>query len=417
MTFDLSDPGPFYQLLISLLLGLVVGLQRQWTEAPLGGIRTLPLVTLLGAVCAILSDKYGAIVIALGFAGTVAAIVMGDLAHLRDKEKAKKHSTLVSEFSMLLMFAVGVMVHQGPPWLAAALAGGVAVILQAKIGLHGIVERFGARDIKAIMQFVLISLVILPIVPDETYGPLGVFNPREAWLMVVLIVAISLSGYIAYKFFGERAGTLAGGILGGIISSTATTLTYAKKSSASKYAAQAAIVIALSWTVLYVRVALASLVAAPQFLAVLPPLAVMFLASAASVAWLWRRAETKHKGMPAQENPTQLGTALTFGAIYAAVLLAVAFAKHNLGHAGLAAVAVVSGMTDVDAITLSAARLVATGKLTQAEAWPLIVTGIVSNTFVKAGLVFALGGKALFRRLLPPFGVTTAAGILLLLFW
>lgn len=413
MALENSELSPFYQLLISLFLGLLVGLQRQWAGSPLGGIRTFSLVALLGTVCAILAEKYGSWLIALGFIGTITGVVLGDLTK-GSKADRQKHSGLVTEFAMLLMFAIGVMVHHGPPWLAAAIAGGLAIIMQSKLQLHGMVARFSDKEIRAVMQFVLISLVILPIVPDQTFGPYDVLNPREAWLMVVLIVAISLAGYIIYKFFGERAGLLLGGILGGVISSTATALSYSKRKG---NASQAAVVIAIACTVLYLRVILAVQLAAPQFREILAPLAIMFATSAASTLWLWKNRGEHKKGMLPQENPTELKTALTFGAIYAVVLLAVAFAKSNFGNAGMAAVAVLSGMTDMDAITLSTARLVANSKLSAAEAWPVIITGVVSNTCFKGGLVFVFGGKDLFVRLALPLIATAASGILLLLFW
>ncbi|MDI1229292.1 MAG: DUF4010 domain-containing protein [bacterium] len=417
MSLDTTVANPFYQLLVSLVLGLIVGLQREWADSPLGGIRTFSLIALLGTTCALLAERHGGWIIAVGFAGTIAAMVVGDIAKMQ-KIDPQKHSGLVTEFAMLLMFAIGVLVHHDPLWLAAALAGGLAVILQAKPELHGFVARFSTKEIRAIMQFLLISLVILPIVPNRTFGPLDVFNPHEAWLMVVLIVAISLAGYISYKFFGEKAGVLLGGILGGVISSTATTLTYAKrKGDSGKNLSQAALLILIAWTVLYCRVFLASFVAAPQFQAVLAPLGIMFTVSAAATLWLWRNAEKHQKGMPPQDNPTEIKTALTFAVLYSIVLFAVAFAKQNFGHAGLTAVAILSGLTDMDAITLSTARLVANGKLQQAEAWPLIVISIISNTIFKSGLVLAFGGRELFRPLAMPILATIATGIGLLVLW
>lgn len=413
MALEANELSPFYQLLVSLFLGLLVGLQRQWAGSPLGGIRTFSLVSLLGTVCAILAEKYGGWLIAIGFLGTIVGVVLGDLTRVH-KADSHKHSGLVTEFAMLLMFAIGVLVHHGPALLAAALAGGLAIIMQAKLELHGMVARFSDKEIRAIMQFVLISLVILPVVPDQAYGPYDVFNPREAWLMVVLIVAISLAGYIIYKFFGEKAGVMLGGILGGLISSTATTLSYSKRKGNP---ASAAVVIAIACSVLYLRVLLAVLLAAPQFKEIIAPISLMFAASAAATFWLWRSKRDYHRGMPAQENPTELRTALTFGALYSIVLLAVAFAKHNLGATGMALVAILSGMTDMDAITLSTARLVANGRLLSNEAWPIIVLAVVSNTCFKSGLVFFFGDRALFKKLVLPFLAAAATGIGLLLFW
>lgn len=414
MTMIDSDAlGPPGQLAVSLLLGLLVGLQRQWADSRLGGIRTFALVSFLGTICALLAEEYGGWLVALGFLGTIAGIALGDLKNGREGNR-QKHSVLVTEFAMMLMFTIGVFVHHAPPWLAAALAGGLAILMQAKLELHGIVARFSAREIRAIMQFVLISLVILPVVPDQTFGPYGVFNPREAWLMVVLIVAIGLVGYIIYKFLGKTAGIALSGALGGLISSTATTFSCARSKGNISYTA---VVIAIACTILYPRILLAAHLAAPQFRELIAPLCIMCAASGLAAFLLWLRVESKYKGMPPQENPTELKAALAFGVLYSVAQLAVAFAKDRFGNAGMTAVALLSGMTDMDVVTLSTVRLVANGRLEDAEAWRLIVTGIVSNTFFKGGIVFILGGRLLFSKLIPFFGATATTGIALLFLW
>lgn len=417
MQLNIADVHPFHQLIISLILGLLVGLQRQWAESPLGGIRTFSLISLLGTACALLADQYGGWVIALGFLGTIAAMIVGHMSK-GSRTNPLEHSGLVTEFAMLLMFTSGVLVRVGPIWLAATLAGILAVILQAKIELHGLASRFKEKEIKAIMQFVLISLVIFPIVPNETYGPLDVLNPHNIWLMVVLIIAISLSGYIIYKFCGEKAGVLLGGILGGLISSTATTMTYSRRSKElTKAIPQNALLILVAWTVLYVRVFFEITVAAPQFREVFAPLGIMFSVSILSTLWLWKGADKSHKGMPHQSNPTELKTALTFALLYSGVLMATAFSKQYFGSKGLTVVALLSGVTDVDAITLSTARLVDTGKLLPKEGWSVIVAAIMSNIFFKGILTVVLGGKTLFNTIVIAWTSTLAAGLFLLWAW
>jgi uncharacterized membrane protein (DUF4010 family) len=410
----IEDTHPFQQLIISLVLGLLVGLQRQWADSPLGGIRTFALISLLGTICAFLADKYGAWIVAVGFVGTIAAMVAGDIAK-KDKVSSQEHSGLVTEFAMMLMFATGALVHIGPVWLAATLAGSLAVILQAKLELHGIVSRFTAKEIRAIMQFVLISLVILPVVPDKNYGPFDALNPHQIWLMVVLMVAISLTGYIIYKFYGAKAGVLLGGILGGLISSTATTLTYAKRSKGDSTSAfQNAIIILIAWGMLYGRVAVEIAVVSPQFRTVWIPLGAMFLASALPTIWLWSRSGNDNKGMPKQDNPTELRMAVLFGVLYSVVLFAATCAKSYFGTSGLMVVGVLSGLTEIDAITLSTARMVATGSLQQQEAWPVIVSAILANTVFKAGLVALWGGRAMLRKIGLPLGATVATALVLL---
>lgn len=412
MLFQDSELQLFSQVLVSLGLGLLVGLQRQWAESPLGGIRTFALTSLLGTSSAYLAESFGPWTLAAGFAATAGVALAG---RLRARAADPEHSGLVTELALLLTFVVGAMTRTGPIWLAAALGGIVAITLQAKGELHGIASRFNRRELKAIMQFVLVALVLFPLMPDRAFGPYDVLNPHDIWRMVLLIVGISLAGYIVYKFWGEKAGVLLGGVLGGLISSTATTLSYVRSKSHGKGMPASALVITIAWATMYPRMFLEVLVAAPGFRAAWLPLGLLFVVSVISLAWMWRLHPDRHKGMPIQQNPTELKTAFTFAALYAVILLAVAFAKDQLGTAGLSLVAVVSGVTDVDAITLTTARLVRAGKIQADEGWKLLVIAALSNLAFKGALAGVLGGKALLRALLLPIALTAAAGLGLLI--
>jgi uncharacterized membrane protein (DUF4010 family) len=324
---------------------------------------------------------------------------------------------LTTEAALLLMFTVGAYLIVGPRAIAIAIGGGTAVLLHFKGQLHGLVARLGANDLKAIMQFALISLVILPIAPDRTYGPYAVLNPRHIWLMVVLIVGISLGGYIVYKFWGERAGLVLGGILGGLISSTATTVSYAKRTKAAPASANlAAIVIMTASAVVFARLLLELLTVAPAFFIVaLRPLAVMLLVLTALSLLVWWRSRNEPHTMPEQENPSELKAALFFGLLYAAVLFAVAAMKERFGSQGLYLVAVLSGLTDVDAITLSTAQLVNGGRLEANSGWRVILLAALSNLLFKAGAVALLGQRRLLLQIAALYGVTSAVGVGLLL--
>src|SRR5499426_1334578 len=218
----------FKQLVIALGLGLLVGLQREYADSQLAGIRTFPLVTILGVVCAMLAQSFGGWVIAAGLIAVAGLIVVGNLEKFH---AGPADPGLTTEIAMLLMYGVGAYVVVGPETIAIAIGAGAAVLLQYKGQLHGMARKLGDEDLRAIMQFVLMSLVILLVLPNRTYGLYAVLNPREIWLMVLLIVGLSLAGYITYKFFGEHAGLLLGGILGGVISSTATTVSYARRTA------------------------------------------------------------------------------------------------------------------------------------------------------------------------------------------
>lgn len=245
-------PQPFVQLAVALGLGLLVGLQRERVDSAIAGIRTFSLITLLGAVAAYLGQAFGGWVIAVGLLAVAILVVSGNLVRLKDGTAEAGQTT---EFTALLMYGVGALVVIGPMPFAVVLAGAVAVLLHLREPLHRFVGRIGEEDLKAIMQFVLIALVILPVLPDQPMGPYQVLNPYQIWWMVVLIVGLSLAGYVAFKLFGARAGAVLGGVLGGVISSTATTVTYARRSREDPESSRlAALIVMLASTVVYGRV-------------------------------------------------------------------------------------------------------------------------------------------------------------------
>jgi uncharacterized membrane protein (DUF4010 family) len=406
----------FQQLGIALGLGLLVGLQRESAASRLAGVRTFPLITILGTLCALLAQAFGGWILATGLVALTGVICIGKIVSLKEGPPAPG---LTTEVAMLLMFGVGAYLVSGHRTIAIAIGGGVAVLLQFKGQLHGIVARLGENDLKAIMQFALISLVILPVLPDRTYGPLAVLNPRNIWWMVVLIVGLSLSGYIIYKFFGEQAGIVLGGILGGLISSTATTISYARRTAkAPESSGLAAVTIMIASTIVFARLLLEIVTVAPSFWPVAgPPLLVMLALFAALSAALWFWDRNKRHEMPEQENPSQLKSALLFGLIYGLVLLAVAAVKDYYGHQGLYLVAGLSGLTDVDAITLSTAQLVKANRLGASDGWRLIVVATMSNLVFKAVAVAALGHRRLLLKITILYGLGLIAGAALLLWW
>lgn len=406
----------FQQLGISLGLGLLVGLQRERTEATVAGIRTFPLVTLLGTITALMATVYGGWLVAAGFVALAALLVVGHVARLKAGEVTPG---LTTEMAILLMYGVGAYLVAGHRAVAVAVSGGVAVLLHLKPEMHALVKKIGDADFKAIMQFVLISLVILPVLPDQAYGPYHVLNPHRLWLMVVLIVAISLGGYIVYKFFGEKAGTMAGGILGGLISSTATTVSYARRSREMPDSfGMAALVILIASAIVFARVLVILAAVSPGALAVVaPPLAAMLAAMIVLSIVMWFVERHEPAPMPAQANPTELKSALFFGVVFAIVLLATAAGKQLFGQEGLYVVAVLSGLTDMDAITLSTGQMIADNRLDAHVGWRLVLVAALSNLVFKAGVVAVLGDRRLLARIVMLFVIAFAAGAVILQFW
>lgn len=409
-------PQIFVQMAVALGLGLLVGLQRERANSAIAGIRTFALITLFGAIAAQLGKSFGGWVVGLGLIATAGLVMSGNLIRVRSGEGDPGQTT---EFTALVMFGIGAWTVLGSLTVAIVLGGAVAFLLHLREPLHSFVDRIGERDLRAIMQLVLIALVILPILPDRDFGPYGVLNPYQIWWMVVLIVGLSLAGYVAYKLFGGGAGTVLAGALGGLISSTATTVSYARRTKETPDASRlAALVIMLASTVVYGRVLVeVAAVARGQLLRLAPPLIAMLgVAIAVSVAaWFLGRGDGAE--VPEQENPAELKSALAFGALYAIVLLAVAFARDRFGTAGLYAVAAISGLTDVDAITLSTSRLVEGGQVVPRNGWRAILLASFSNLVFKAGIVAFLGSRALLGRVALLFGATLVGGGLIFFLW
>jgi uncharacterized membrane protein (DUF4010 family) len=320
---------------------------------------------------------------------------------------------------MLLMYALGAYLANGNLGLAAAIGGTVAVLLHLKLQMHALARRLEDPDFKAIMQFVLITLVVLPILPQQAYGPFKVLNPFNIWLMVVLIVGISLTAYLIYKFFGERIGTIAGGILGGLISSTATTVSFARQTKNSPGRSKAAaLVIMLASAIVFLRVIILIGVTSSEFLMVSwGPFAAILIALLLISVFLWRTTNPEESKLPPPQNPSQLKTALFFGAMYALVLLGTAAAKNHFGNQGLFIVAVISGLTDMDAISLSISQMVSARQLDGASGWRLIMTASLSNLLFKTAIVAILGSRQLLLRVCILFDIALAIGIAKILAW
>jgi uncharacterized membrane protein (DUF4010 family) len=347
----------------------------------------------------------------------LAAIVV--FANFAQIKKGTIDPGMTTEVAALLLYVVGALIVIGYLTAAVVIAGAMAVLLHSKRPLHNFARAVGERDMRAIMQFVLLSLVILPILPSEDYGPFGVWNPFNLWLMVVLIVGISLGGYVAYKFFGTRAGSLLGGIIGGLVSSTATTVSYSRRTaSEAALAPLSAFVIMTASCISIVRVLVEIAAVAPgKFGEIALPLIGMLAFCCLIAAALFFPSRKQGARMPEQKNPAELKPALIFGGLYALVLLAVAVAKQHFGSAGLYVVAVISGLTDLDAITLSTGQLASSNMIDTLTAWRVVLIAVMSNFLFKFGVVALLGPPGLTKRIGCAFAVALAVGGAICLFW
>lgn len=397
---DFNDYSPYHHLFISMGLGLLVGLQREWAESPIAGIRSFTVVSLLGTVSSILSENIGNWFIGVGLIGAIAVSLV--VRHnISTQHKIQKG--IVTEISLILMFCIGVMVNLGPTILAASIAVLLAFILQVKIELHTMVAKFNKNEIRSIMQFMVITLVILPVLPTNSFGPNNVINLHNIWLIVILITGVSLAGYIILKFSGNKAGLFWGGILGGIISSTATTFSYSKiAKDAENMINYNALIILIAWSTLYIRVFIELYSVAPNF-NVTMPLLFMLLISSWAIFWLWKKRNGELNNINIFYNPTDLKTAISFAIFYFLIIYAFTFLKENTGPKSLYALAFFSGILDVDAVTLSTGRLVERGLLTNKEAFNNCFLSIGANIAFKGIISRVVGGEKLFKVILFPW--------------
>lgn len=407
-------------LAIAFGLGMLVGLQRQKSDHEMAGVRTFTLISVMGVLSAFLARDFDNpyILPALGLCLT-ALLVTANIIKIKKTDETDIGQT--TEVAALLMFAVGAYLVMGDRVIAVIVGGTMAVLLYLKEHLHSFIEKLSEKDLAAIMTFAGISLIILPILPDKTYGPLDVLNPRNIWLMVTLIVGISVVGYFIYKFVGKKVGIISNGVLGGLISSTATTVSYARKTKdSSSINIMAAFVITAASAIAFVRVLIEVGVVIPNKLPelILPIAAVLVLMILLCVGLFYLISKNgEDDKMPEPENPAQFKSALIFGLLYGAILLAVAFTKQEFGNDALYVVAIISGLTDVDAITLSLSQTMKSGGLNTSTGWRLILLASLSNLVFKGIMAAVLGTRQLAKWVGIAFGITIAFGLLLMWLW
>ena len=405
---------------IAFGLGLLVGLQREKANSELAGVRTFTLIAILGVLAGFLSRDYQNpfILPVLGVALTSLLVAAN---FIKIKVFTNPDVGQTTEVAALLMFAIGAYLVMGDRVLGIVIGVSMSVLLYVKERLHGFINRLQEKDLSAIMTFAGISLVVLPILPNKTYGPYNVLNPQNIWLMITLIVGLSVLGYFIYKFVGKKLGIISNGVLGGLISSTATTFSYARKTvDTASISKMAAFVITVASAISLARVMVEIGVVIPEKLPViLLPLMVEFVVMALICLGMFYsiNKDSKDDTMPEPENPAEFKSALVFGLLYGAILLAVAFANEEFGDDALYIVAIISGLTDVDAITLSLSQLIKIDALNVSTGWKLILLASLSNLVFKGVMAGILGTKQLAKWIALSFGVAIIVGIFLIWLW
>ncbi|OGS89544.1 MAG: magnesium transporter MgtC [Gallionellales bacterium GWA2_59_43] len=386
------------QFLTSLAVGLLIGLERERNPSAKAGLRTFALVAVFGTLTALLSDKLGTPWMLVAGLIAVAGMIVAAYINSPTEENDPGTTTVIA---LLLCYGLGAMIWFGLAKLAVMIAIGVTALLYFKPELRGISQRLQRRDLVAVLQFSVLTFIVLPILPNQDYGPYNAFNPHQAWLMVVLISGLSLTGYAALQMVGTRYGAPLLGLFGGLASSTATTLIYSKHGKGNQAMQNlAASVIVIASMVVLVRLFVVSSVLAYSSLPALIPLFAGGLFAGLIVAlYNWRKmSRATELYIPETANPAELHAAISFGLLYVVVLLFTAWMADVAGSQGLYAVAFVSGLTDVDAIVLSSLRLLNLGQLSEQQAVIAIAIGFLSNLVFKFGMVIFIGGWGLARQ-------------------
>lgn len=403
------------QFLASLAIGLLIGLERERRPSSKAGLRTFALVALLGTLTAMLSSKIGSSwLLITGFC--IVGVMIIAAYFTSPTEDNDPGTTTVA--ALLLCYALGALIWYEETTLAVMLAIVTTTLLYFKPELRGITNRLTRRDLVSILQFLVLTFVILPVLPDQNYGPYEAFNPHQIWMMVVLISGLSLAGYVALHWTAQRYGAPLLGLFGGLVSSTATTLVYARHAKTSEImAGLSAVVILLASQVVLMRLTVVSAVVSPGLLTKLLPVMGLGLLFGLVVTLLdWRKLYTASDlPMPKTSNPTEIPVALSFGLLYAVVLFFSAWLSDIAGSGGLYVVALISGLTDVDAITLSSLHLFDLDKLNDDQAVTAITIAFLSNMVFKFGLVVFIGGINLAKHVAAGF-LAMGAGVALGLF-
>lgn len=418
MITEVVNLEPWWRFAAAILIGALVGLEREFVqqrsgEQEFGGIRTFSLMALLGAVAAYLTQDYGIIIFVVAYLGLILLLWASNLSTaLRGIEEG-----ITSEIAALLVPIFGAMVI----WDYAALAGAMGVItallLALKPRLHDLARRMSAEDLRATLEFALISAVILPLLPNKGFGPFGVLNPFQIWLLVVFVSGIGFFGYVLMKVLGTEQGIGITGLLGGLVSSTATTLSFAGRSKVNEaLSTMLARGILLASSVMFPRVLVEVAVVNSSLLPqVIVPIGAMFVTSVLAFFYLWRAKRHEGKGEPGKvelSNPLRLQTAITFGLVFAVVLVVVRAANEYFGSAGVYVASLLTGITDVDSITLSVSELAMSGTLQPEVASIAIVIASLVNTTTKGVMALVLGSKALRRTIIRAFGVVLLVGLI-----
>ncbi len=399
--------------------GLMVGVEREWSgrqdghKARFAGVRTFLMLALVGALGATLQE------LGHDLAGVVLLAAAGSLVVTAYAVRAIRGEIESStEVAAVLSLGGGFIAGLGLLHISFAVFSLTALVLVEKGRLHGLVSRIPPATLEAAVRFAVLSLVILPLLPAGPYGPEPGIYPQELWSLVLIFSGLSFAGYMALRLVGPHRGYGVAGLLGGLISSTAVTLTFSRHSrDKTELGGALALGVLAACSVMYLRVVVvASLLSRSLGLALLPLLALPFVVGLISVALVYRGQETSQGVPELPKSPLDLGSSLQMAALFQLVLYGVHYAREWLGDAGVLFTAALLGLTDVDALTISMVKLAREGASLELAATALCL-GVLSNGVLKL-TVAAVIGKGRFRRVVAAglTGLLVSGALALLVF-
>lgn len=405
----------FTSLGLALAVGLIIGMERGWDRrgeaegSRIAGVRTFALLGLLGGLWQLLAAGSSPLLLGVGLLAVAVVMAAADFAQAR----VKHNFGVTTVVAALITFILGALCVQGHYGVAAAAAVVVATLLSLKPVLHGWLERVEGLEIRAALKLLLISVVVLPLLPNRGYGPWEALNPYRLWWFVVLLSAISFAAYVAVKLIGAKHGVLAIGLLGGLMSSTGVTVQLSRLSKDIKQKNMLAAGILVACATMFVRLLVVISFVNRDFVARIswPFLAMAVPLFAAALFF----ARTKPAAMESVQlrNPLELGQAVKFAALLASILLASRAMREQWGTSGLYLAATAAGLADVDAITISIAQMNFDDSARQ-SATLAAVLATMTNTVTKCVLAGVLGGRGLGLRVGIPSAIAMICGAIAL---
>jgi len=415
--FSISEFEPWWRFGFALVIGALIGLEREFfqqkEDSPdFAGIRTFSLIALLASVSSYLAADFGIILAALALGGLILMILVSYSGAL---VRSKTETGITTEVAAILTFLFGVLVMGDHASVAIALAVITSLLLTFKGKLHGFIRNMSVDDIHVTLQFALVAAVILPLLPNRTIDPLGLLNPFQIWLMVVFVSGIGFSGYVLMKILGPSRGINLMGILGGLASSTATTISFSSASREYPQMAQHyARAVVLASTVMFPRVLFLILVIHPPLAyRVIIPFTLMLLTGLIFIFVSQKSKSPETEAIHPEykiTNPLKLSTAIKFGLLFAFVLIVVEYSQKIFGSSGVYLASFLTGLTDVDAITLSVTRLAESTQLSSDVAGMSVIIAALMNTVSKGAISYFSGTPELRGPIIRAFILMVLVG-------